>query len=233
MRIAVISDIHSNLQALQAAFSIIDAAHTDAVYCLGDIVGYGASPNECLDLVRSRSSIVLRGNHDHAIIDPELTKTFSKPGRKASEWTRKHITPKNLEYLTSLPFRADTEICTLAHSSPLGPEEWRYVVSLDIAQDQFTAFSAPLCFIGHTHIPVVCGEDLRTFTFRRGIRMLINVGSVGQPRDGNPQLSFGMFNSETWEYTNVRSDYDIDGAAKAIKDAGLPTVLGNRLYEGA
>jgi predicted phosphodiesterase len=232
MRIAVISDIHSNLQALQAAFTIIDAAGTDQVYCLGDIVGYGANPNECLELVQARCSIVIRGNHDHAIIEPKLTKTFSRAGRTASDWTRKHLTSENRDFIASLPFRADTEACTLVHASPLDPDEWRYVVSLDIASDQFTAFTAPICFIGHTHIPVVCGEDLRTFMFRRGTRMLINVGSVGQPRDGNPQLSLGLFNIDTWDYRNMRETYDIDAASKAIKDAGLPDVLGKRLYEG-
>jgi diadenosine tetraphosphatase ApaH/serine/threonine PP2A family protein phosphatase len=232
MRIAVISDIHSNLQALQAAFAVIDAARVDAVYCLGDIVGYGANPNECLELVRSRASIILRGNHDHAVVDPVLSRYFSKSGRAASEWTRKVLTKENADYLTTLPFRADTELCTLAHASPSAPEEWQYVLSLDVAEDQFSSFTAPLCFIGHTHIPVVCGEDMRTFSFRKGVRMLINVGSVGQPRDGNPQLSFGLLDSDSWEYRNVRETYDVAAAAKAINDAGLPSVLAKRLFEG-
>ncbi len=233
MRIAILSDIHSNLPALEAALSIVDAARVDAIYCLGDIVGYGASPNECLDIIRARATVVLRGNHDHAIVEPKLSRYFSKSGRAASEWTRKKLTPENIDFIGSLPFRLETEVCTLVHASPMEPEAWEYVLSLDVAEEQFTAFTTPVCFIGHTHIPIVCGEDLRTFSFRKGVRMLVNVGSVGQPRDGNPQLSFGIFDTEKWEYRNVREGYDIEAAAKKIREAGLPDVLARRLFEGA
>ena len=233
MRIAILSDIHSNLPALEAALSVVDASKVDAIYCLGDIVGYGASPNECLEIIRARATVVIRGNHDHAIVDPKLARFFSKSGRTASEWTRKKLAQENMDFIASLPFRHQTDICTLVHASPMEPEAWEYVLSLDVAEEQFTAFTTPVCFIGHTHIPIVCGEDLRTFSFRKGVRMLVNVGSVGQPRDGNPQLSFGILDTDKWEYRNIREGYDIEAAAKKIKEAGLPDVLARRLFEGA
>ena len=120
----------------------------------------------------------------------------------------------------------------LVHANPARPEEWEYVDSLQAAERQFKAFSTELCFIGHTHVPMVCGENLRTFVFKRGLRFLVNVGSIGQPRDGNPSLSFGIFDSTLWTYDNIRSDYDVDGASRGIIDRGLPSVLGKRLYQG-
>ncbi len=232
MRIAILSDIHSNLQALNRALEVIDRSSIDTIYCLGDTVGYGGNPNECLELIQRRAAAVIRGNHDQAAIDLTASKYFSRTGRIAAEWTRKNLTPENQTFLASLPFRLDKDVCTLVHASPLRPDDWEYVLSLEIAEMQFASFTAPICFIGHTHIPVVCGEDLQTFVFQKGQRFLVNVGSVGQPRDGNPELSFGILDTDTWEYQNVRTAYDIEGAAKAIRDASLPDVLARRLFEG-
>jgi len=232
MRIAVLSDIHSNLQALTQAFEVIDASNVDKIYCLGDIVGYGANPNECIDLIRQRARAVVRGNHDMAIADVELSKRLSKPGRAACEWTRKTLTEENYQYLSSLPFLLARQEFTLVHASPLTPERWIYVHSLDVAGKQFKAFSTPICFIGHTHVPAVCGEDLHTFEYKHGSRCIINVGSIGQPRDMNPKLSFGIMDFATGEYQNVRAEYDINAAAAAIRAAKLPGILAKRLFNG-
>ncbi|MBX2990034.1 MAG: metallophosphoesterase family protein [Bacteroidetes bacterium] len=232
MRVAILADIHSNLQALAKAFSIIDRSRIDEIYCLGDIVGYGANPNECLGLIRERCTLTVLGNHDLAAIDTSVAHYFTKPGRIAAEWTHSVLTPDNIDFLKSLPYSTAKEQATLVHASPHEPEQWTYVSSLVLAQKQFPAFATPLCFIGHTHIPFVCGENLKTFSLKKDMRFLINVGSVGQPRDGNPQLSFGMFDSDSWSYQNIRSEYDIDGAAKAILAKGLPTVLAKRLSLG-
>ena len=233
MRIAVISDIHSNLQALTQALSVIDERGVDSIYCLGDIVGYGGNPNECVDLIRERCGLIVLGNHDLAALDPVNAEFFSRPGRIAIEWTHSVLNPRNVEFLSSLPYTASAEVCTLAHASPLDPEQWQYVLSLQIAKLQFPSFSTQICFIGHTHVPAVCGEDLRTFVLKKEKRFLINVGSVGQPRDGNPQLSFGLFDTEAWKYENIRVNYDIDKAALAIRSQGLPSTLAARLYQGA
>ncbi|MBP1647601.1 MAG: putative phosphodiesterase [Bacteroidetes bacterium] len=232
MRFAVISDIHSNIQALTRALATIDERGADKIYCLGDIVGYGGNPNECVDLIRARAALCVLGNHDMAAVDPEHADYFSRPGRIAIEWTHSVLTQQNIEFLASLPFVASTEVCTLVHASPLDPPLWQYVLSLQVAKPQFQAFSTPICFIGHTHVPGICGEDLKTFVLKKGKRFLINVGSVGQPRDGNPQLSFGFFDVEAWKYENIRVTYDIDKAAQAIRIQGLPSTLATRLYQG-
>jgi predicted phosphodiesterase len=232
MRIALLSDIHSNLQALTKALSLIDRSRIDEVYCLGDVVGYGANPNECINLIRDRAKYTVLGNHDLASLDTSTAAYFTKPGRIAAEWTRKALTPDNKDFLASLPYTMETETFTLAHASPLEPQNWEYVLSLPIAQKQFAVFSTKICFIGHTHVPSVCGENLRTFTFKKEMRFLINVGSVGQPRDGNPQLSFGIFDTDNWTYQNIRADYDVKSASKAILDRGLPSTLAKRLFQG-
>jgi predicted phosphodiesterase len=206
MRIAILSDIHSNLQALTKAFSLIDRSRIDEVHCLGDIVGYGANPNECIDMIRDRAKYSVLGN--------------------------KQLTQLNRNFLSSLPYRIQTDTFMLAHASPHEPANWEYVLSLPVAQKQFAAFSTQICFIGHTHVPSVCGENLRTFTFKKDMRFLINVGSVGQPRDGSPQLSFGIFDTASWTYQNIRADYDVKSASKAILNSGLPSTLAKRLFQG-
>jgi predicted phosphodiesterase len=232
MKIAVISDIHSNLQALTQAFSVIEARGVDATYCLGDIVGYGGNPNECLELIRKRTALCVLGNHDLAACDTSVADYFSKQGRIAAEWTHSVLTEENRKFLLSLPYKTSAGPCTLVHASPLRPEQWQYVLSLQVAKQQFGSFTTEICFLGHTHVPAICGEDLKTFVLKQGKRFLINVGSVGQPRDGNPTLSFGILDTDAWVYQNVRAAYDIDKAAEAIRSQGLPPTLATRLYQG-
>jgi diadenosine tetraphosphatase ApaH/serine/threonine PP2A family protein phosphatase len=232
MKIAVISDIHSNLQALLAALSDIDGRGIDQIYCLGDIVGYGGSPNECVELIRQRAALSVLGNHDQAALNPSDVNNFTKPGKIVSEWTNKTLTDENRKFLAALPFTAKAGLCTLVHASPETPPAWQYVDSMDAARDQFTHFTTKLCFIGHTHVPALCGEDMKTFKFKKNVRFLINVGSIGQPRDGNPHLSYGILDTEPWSYENIRIPYDIRGAALAITSQGLPAVLAKRLSQG-
>lgn len=232
MRIAILSDIHSNLQALTRAISIIDQQPIDEICCLGDIVGYGGNPNECVDLIRQRASNCILGNHDLAAIDPTHAFYFTKPGRIAADWTHKVLTEENAQFLSSLPYKVEKNGLTFVHASPAEPQAWNYIFSLEEAQPQFHHFQTAACFIGHTHIPSVCGEDLKTFAFQKGTRFLVNVGSVGQPRDGNPHLSFGIVDTDTWTYENIRIAYDVAAAANAILKNGLPTFLAERLLQG-
>ena len=232
MKIAVISDIHSNVQALLAALSDIDSRGIHQIYCLGDIVGYGGSPNECVDLIRQRASAIVLGNHDQAALKPSDGNYFTKPGKIAAEWTNKVLTDQNRQFLASLPFTAEAGICTLAHASPNVPPAWQYVDSIEAARAQFAHFATELCFIGHTHVPAICAEDLKTFKFKKDLRFLINVGSIGQPRDGNSHLSYGILDTDAWSYENIRIPYDIRAAAAAINSQGLPAVLAKRLSQG-
>ena len=232
MKIAIISDIHSNLEALKRVFASIDEREAEAVYCLGDIVGYGSYPNECVDLVREKCSIVLQGNHDAGAFGGLPLDHFNEFGRVAMRWTKMNLTSENLAFLGKLKPSSTSDVLSLAHATPHEPSLWRYVLSWPDAERSFKAFSTKLCFIGHTHVPMVVGEDRKVDNLRPRVKHLVNVGSVGQPRDGNPRASYGLFDTERWAYENVRVEYDVDRAAQAILKARLPDFLAQRLYLG-
>ncbi len=232
MRIAVLSDVHSNLPALEKILSHIKSIHVDRIYCTGDIVGYGPFPNECIELIKDHCHGVVLGNHDAGLIGKAELKAFNKPGRKALEWTMKKIKEKNLTYLSGLPLMIEQEDITFVHSNPSNPDKWNYVTSLGDAREAFQAFSTSFCFIGHTHIPSVISEDFSLHKVVRGKRFLINTGSVGQPRDGNPGAAFGIFDTEKWHYELKRIEYDVNTMINAIENSGLPKLLSRRLIHG-
>jgi predicted phosphodiesterase len=233
MKYAIISDIHSNLEALQKAFEIIDDEKIDEIICLGDIVGYGANPNECVDLVSSRCSTIILGNHDAAVLHPLLFDDYFNPlALKALQWTSEQLTDDSKELLSSLPMVERKGDILFVHSSPSSPELWDYIVDNDAAASAIQNFDQRLCFIGHTHIPGIFSRNGRVKSITREERFLINVGSIGQPRDRNPMLAFGIFDSSAWEYRLVRSEYNIQQAADKIYKAGLPQELGVRLLFG-
>jgi predicted phosphodiesterase len=232
MRFAIISDIHSNLEALTKALELIDKESVHEIVCLGDIVGYGANPNECVDLVRSRCRTVLRGNHDAAAVNAMNAESFTKNARIAADWTRQQLTEENKQFLTDLPYTAGRDGILFVHSSPYQPESWYYVLSEEDLEVAFQNFSEQICFIGHSHFPGVFSEDGPAKAVNRGSRFLVNVGSIGQPRDGNSKLSFGIFDTESWNYRNIRSEYPIQIAAEKILRAGLPRALSDRLAMG-
>jgi diadenosine tetraphosphatase ApaH/serine/threonine PP2A family protein phosphatase len=234
MRVAIISDIHSNLEALQKALEIIDEKKVEEIVCLGDLVGYGANPNECVELTRKRAGCILLGNHDQAVFDLSQTEHFNRHARTAAYWTNQTLTQENLEYLKSLPFQHVIDDLTFVHASPRDPEQWEYVFSAHEAKTNFESFQTRICFVGHTHIPGIFPEDLKTqnsgVTWEN--RYIINVGSVGQPRDGNWKLSFGIFDTSAWKYDLIRSEYDVQSASEKIVAAGLPQFLADRLLVG-
>jgi diadenosine tetraphosphatase ApaH/serine/threonine PP2A family protein phosphatase len=232
VRIAVISDIHSNLEALTSAFAAIDAAHVDAIVCLGDTVGYGANPNECLSLVRSRCSTILLGNHDAAALDLSYANQFTLNAQLSAIWTFGILVDENKAFLKDLPHDEALGDVLLSHASPFEPGEWHYVISEYDTREAFRSFTERICFIGHSHIPIIFSERGIAATVSETGRFIINVGSVGQPRDGNPNLSFGIFDTVSGSYQNVRVGYDIDTAADKIRRAGLPRALAERLYHG-
>jgi diadenosine tetraphosphatase ApaH/serine/threonine PP2A family protein phosphatase len=234
MRVAIISDIHSNLEALQKALEIIDEKKVEEIVCLGDLVGYGANPNECVELTRKRASRILLGNHDQAAFDLSQTEHFNRHARTAAYWTNQTLTQENLEFLKSLPFQHVIDDLTFVHASPRDPEQWEYVFSAHEAKTNFESFQTRICFVGHTHIPGVFPEDLKMqkSTVTRENRYIVNVGSVGQPRDGNWKLSFGVFDTSAWTYDLVRSEYDVQTASEKIVAADLPRFLADRLLVG-
>lgn len=231
-RIAIISDIHGNLEALSRALEVIDKEHVDDIVCLGDTVGYGANPVECLKLIRSRCSIILLGNHDAASINLAVANQFTLNAQLSAIWTFGALDEESKAFLNSLkPTRPLGEVL-LSHGSPYEPDEWHYVISEFDMREAFRAFTERICFVGHSHIPIIFSEHGERSEIARQGRFIVNVGSVGQPRDGNPNLSFGIFDREEWSYRNLRVAYDFKTAAKKIRDAGLPRALADRLTVG-
>ncbi len=232
MRIAFISDIHGNLEALERTLEKIHELEPDRIYCLGDIVGYGPYPNECVTLVREQCTAVVQGNHDSGVIGRTSLDDFNSYGRAAIEWTTQRITRAHRQYLESLPLILMEGNLTLVHASPNKPDDWMYVVTWPQAKDAFAAFKSRLCFIGHTHRPLIIGEDQSLDAFQKTGRFLINVGSVGQPRDGFKEASFGFLDTRAWTCEIIRVPYNIERTAEAIMKAGLPEYLARRLYLG-
>jgi len=232
MRFAIISDIHSNLEALTRALELVDQESIHDVICLGDIVGYGANPNECVSLVQSRCRIALRGNHDSAAVDLSVAESFTKNARIAAEWTGRQLSDSSRRYLEALPYTYRAEEILFVHSSPYEPEAWYYVLSEEDLEAAFESFTERICFIGHSHFPGIFSEEGPAIAVNRSERYVVNVGSIGQPRDGNAKLSFGIFDTEGWVYRNIRSEYPIRVAAEKIIRAGLPRALADRLMLG-
>jgi diadenosine tetraphosphatase ApaH/serine/threonine PP2A family protein phosphatase len=241
-RIGVFSDIHGNLHALEAVLHALDAMEIRDMVCCGDVVGYGALPNECIELLRFRRIPTLAGNHDHAALEITDVKYFNEIARAAVEWTRQRLSRENLEWLRERPYTlAMPPEFYFAHASPHQPENWGYVLTFGDARQAFGDFQEHICFIGHSHQPaavefiapdaLVCPEQQQV-PLVEGSRYLINVGSVGQPRDRNPQASFVTVDLDAGHIEFHRVDYDIEEAQAAILKGGLPEELAERLAFG-
>lgn len=251
-RYAVISDVHGNLHALEAVLSRIAEFQVDEVLCLGDIVGYGPYPDKCLDLVIRCCSTAIRGNHDDAVINPERVIEFNGPARDAIDWTRGVLGPLHLDALCRLrPTQQPHESVLCIHDSPVAAAT-DYVHDTHIAALAFGGFDCKICLLGHTHVPVVfeapgdAGAALTTADIvahapQPGVpialdgdsRFICNPGSVGQPRDADPRASFAILDLDAATFTVHRQEYDIVAAQHATQQAGLPTVLADRLAIGA
>jgi diadenosine tetraphosphatase ApaH/serine/threonine PP2A family protein phosphatase len=241
VRYAVLSDIHGNLEALRAVLA--DAVgRADDVLCLGDVVGYGADPGPCVDLVGERARAVVAGNHEHAVIGRMDLAWFNRYARAAAEWTRERLDADCAAYLDGLPLVATVGDATLVHASPRQPQEWDYLVTEDDGLAAFAAFDTRLCFVGHSHVPAVwslgsSGPDYArgdvSVTLDAGRRYIVNVGSVGQPRDRDPRAAYAVWDVDARQITVRRVPYDIRAARAKIEDAGLPRFLADRLAAGA
>jgi predicted phosphodiesterase len=245
MRYLILSDIHSNHEALAAVLAHVKRKRWDKAIVLGDVVGYGANPNQAVDQVRRLKPLVaIRGNHDKVCSGIEDGEMFNRVALQAAMWTRGRLTPSNLRWLQSLPegpVVVDGEFA-VAHGTPI--DEDAYIFGEIEALNVFRQTAFPLCFFGHSHFPVVFGlspDAIQTvltappaFRYRLepGVRYLINPGSIGQPRDGIPLASFAMFDSGTRTLSVYRLPYRIEKAQKKILDAGLPRPLADRLAMG-
>ena len=237
---AIVSDLHGNLEALEAVLADLDQRRPDDVVCLGDFVGYGASPNECIERSRPRLAGSIAGNHDLAATGRIRLGYFNPDAASAAGWTDVQLTPENRAWLEALPYSLEHHGSLLVHASPASPGDWHYVLSPDHAFEEMEAYAHPLCFIGHSHYPGIferAGEDVRytrdaRLAIRADRRYLVNVGSVGQPRDGDPRAAYLLWDDAAGTLTHVRVEYDIDGAARRILEAGLPRFLADRLRWG-
>ncbi|MCX6639739.1 MAG: metallophosphoesterase family protein [bacterium] len=240
MKIAFISDIHGNLEALQTALKVIDNRRVDEVICLGDIVGYGANPAECLDLVRSVASRTVLGNHDASVSGQEGLDYFNDFARAAVTWTQSMLTSDQMEYLRSLPLSLQLEHLHLVHGTPGNPQKWEYIFSSYDAARQFSFICGKVCFVGHSHVPGDYHEKWRDHlsstedrvTDAPSSRRIVNIGSVGQPRDRDPRLCFVVYDTEMDHVEFVREEYNVEAAAGKIRRAGLPEFLADRLLWG-
>jgi len=241
MRIAVLSDIHSNLIALDAVLA--HAGPVDAIWHLGDIVGYGPDPDAVVDRLTERGANGVRGNHDAAAVGGSEIDAFNPEARAAMEWTRRRISPSTRAWLAALPERRVVDAITLVHGSPRDPT-WEYVTSERVARASLAALETPHGLHGHTHVPVawlaapddpevggVLPEDGDSISFA-GKRAFLNPGSVGQPRDGDPRASYLILDPDTSTATWHRVEYDIESVAAAMGAAGLPRRLAERLFHG-
>lgn len=232
MKLALISDIHSNFEALSAVLDEIQRRAIDEIICLGDIIGYGPDPVQCLEVVRDRNIVCLLGNHDVAAFDPGQRATFTRLARAAIEWTAPILQQPHIAFLRSLPYAVKRHGCTFVHAAPLDPEAFEYILNDFSASRHFGGFTTPICFIGHTHQPDIFCEDMTTRTVQRGMRFIVNAGSIGQPRDGDPRACFGVFDADAFTFEHVRVPYDISTTAQKIMAAGLPRQLAERLSVG-
>lgn len=237
MPFAVFSDIHANWEALETALAYVRDKKIDRFVVLGDTVGYGANPNECFEWAIGHAGIYVVGNHEKAVTDAGLRDWFNAAAREAILWTEK-VMPEDLKKkIAGLPYLKIDKAFTFVHGSPNSPEEFHYVVDPQDAQKSFLAFDSPVCFVGHTHVPSCFCETARSALYLRpgilkledGERYLLNPGSIGQPRDRDWRLAFGIFDEDKKTFEIVRLDYDNRTAAEKIRRAGLPRAFADRL----
>jgi predicted phosphodiesterase len=239
MRYAVIADIHGNLEALQVVLADIKEQKCTHVVCLGDVVGYGANPKECLDIIRGMNIPVVKGNHDEYIgvdVNPE---GFNDAAAEAVTWSRAQLTEDDRKWLRELKYFRLVANFSIVHATLDGPQRWGYVFEKLEAAASFTYQNTQVCFFGHTHVPVafirdtgVRGGTYSKFRVEAGKKYFVNVGSVGQPRDGNPKSAYVIYDLVQQTIELRRLDYPIAEAQRKIRAAGLPERLAERLASG-
>ena len=242
MRIAILADIHANLEALSAVLA--DAREhgaVDEIWCLGDTVGYGPDPNACLDTVLSMNHVLVAGNHDLAAVGKISLADFNPIAAEANRWTTAQLSHEHSDQLANLPLRVDRQPFTLVHGSPRDPV-WEYVIYPDVAQACFDHFTTPYCLVGHSHIPFICRQGQRVAELvdvppgspvpLGQERLIVNPGGVGQPRDGDPRASYAIYLTEENSLEFRRVPYDVAVTQGKMRRAGLPDHLAERLQYG-
>lgn len=239
MKFAILADIHGNLEALQAVLEDARKQGCTHYACIGDVVGYGANPRECLDIIRSMGMPCVKGNHDEYCSIEEDAEGFNPLAAEAVMWTRQQLSEEDRQWLRDLRYVRMVTNFTIVHATLDAPQRWGYVFDKLAAAASFPYQNTPVCFFGHTHVPVafvrdsvVRGGTYSKFKIEPGKKYFINVGAVGQPRDGNPKAAYVVYDVDEGTVELRRLDYDIATAQKKIRAAGLPERLAERLAYG-
>jgi len=239
MKYAIIADIHANLEALQVVLEDSKSQKCTHYVCLGDVVGYNANPKECLDIIRGMGMPCVKGNHDEYCSTETNLEGFNPHAAEAIQWTRHQLTEEDRQWLKDLKYIRLAGSFQIVHATLDGPQRWGYVFDKLAAAASFTYQNTAVCFFGHTHVPVafirdsmVRGGTYSKFKIEPGRKYFINVGSVGQPRDGNPKAAYVIYDMDEGSVELRRLDYDITAAQAKIMAAGLPPRLAERLALG-
>ena len=239
-KIAILGDIHANIDALSVVLRDCQEQGVTEYLCTGDVVGYNACPHECLAWIRELGCPVVKGNHDHYVASEQNLEDFNPAAAAVVEWTRDQLDAEEIAWLRDLPFSVTDKGITIVHSTMDHPENFGYVFDHQQAETNFIQQKTPICFHGHTHCPMIYEKqmngiyriDPQDIQLKPGRKYFINVGSVGQPRDGDPRASFAIFDSDERQVTLHRVEYDIAEAQRRILAAGLPQRLADRLAQG-
>jgi len=245
MRYAILSDIHGNLEAFRRVIEYLNMESIDRYLFLGDIVGYGANPNECIEIIKNNYKYYsVIGNHDAVMVNRHFFSYYNPYAKKCLEWTWEVLSHENKQFLETLPLTTVVDDIQLVHSSPSTPDSWYYMTEIEDIRENLNFIGNSICFFGHTHRPAFYTYDSTTdvLTLHHPFdtidvapdqfQYIINVGSVGQPRDGNPKTSFGIYDTNYQQIKLIRLEYDNRTASKKISDAGLPDIIAQRLLIG-
>jgi predicted phosphodiesterase len=241
MRYGIFSDVHSNLEALEAVIEAYKREDIDKYLCAGDVVGYAANPKECIEKAKTLAMITVAGNHDLASVDLFSTDYFNPAASKAISWTKHNLGNQDRYFLESLKLVYQNEDLTLVHGTLDNPQDFDYMLDGYTASKTFALIETRLCFIGHSHVAGIFIQDVKgridyrednSIGIKDGFRYIVNVGSVGQPRDGNPKAAYSIYDTDNKEVKIKRVSYDMEKAKKKIFEAGLPGSLGERLLLG-
>jgi predicted phosphodiesterase len=241
MKLALISDIHANLEALEAVLRDITTQKVDVIHCLGDVIGYGSDPLPCLELVKHHCDLMLMGNHEHAALGHLDQEHLNPVAQVSLAWTQTQLNDRAFSIIADCFIDAVRENVRLVHASPYMPKEWRYILAAVEADIAFRSFTEHICFVGHTHLPMIFSEG-ENGAHRRKVghdfepdeetRYIINIGSVGQPRDNDPRSCYVVFDTDAQEVAYRRIEYDIQRTQQKMQQANLPAMLIDRLMAG-
>jgi len=241
MKLAIISDIHANYEALDAVLQDAESEGVDQILCLGDIVGYGPDPSRCVTRIQELGCPVIRGNHDHDAANDRVLSNLNDTARESLEWTREQLSAAQRQWLGNLPFSRRVGRFMITHSSPDHPEAWHYIRDVEAAKRCMLSQNVSLCFIGHTHNPGIF-EEKGGFTQQMGkkshrlddeAKTLVNVGSVGQPRDGDSRACYAIFDRVSRYIEYKRVEYQVSVTQERLRESGLPEELAIRLVYAA